>query len=66
MANKIREYAKTCTGLEQYSITKFAEAFEVVPRTLSENAGLNVNEIMANLNSANSKDPTVGLDIVVK
>ena len=29
-------------GLEQYAIKKFAEALEVVPRTISENAGVKV------------------------
>jgi chaperonin GroEL (HSP60 family) len=30
-------------GLEQYAIQAFAEALEVVPVTLAENAGLKVN-----------------------
>ena len=29
-------------GLEQYAIKKFAEALEVVPRTIAENAGVKV------------------------
>ena len=29
-------------GLEQYAIKKFAEALEVVPRTIAENAGTKV------------------------
>lgn len=65
MSGQIKEFAKSTSGLDQYSITKFGEAFEVVPRTLAENAGLHVNELMANLNSANSKDSHVGIDITV-
>ena len=34
---------QTCPGLEQYAITKFAEALEVVPRALAENAGRKVS-----------------------
>jgi len=63
LATELREYAKTCSGLEQYSITKFGESFEIVPRTLAENAGLNVNEVMANLNTSNSQDSKIGIDI---
>ena len=31
----------TVHRLDQYVIGKFAESFELVPRTLAENAGLN-------------------------
>lgn len=34
------EYANTLTGMEQYCFRSFAEALEVIPFTLSENAGL--------------------------
>lgn len=33
---------QSCPGLEQYSIVKFAESLEVVPKALSENAGAKV------------------------
>lgn len=36
---------KTCPGMEQYSIQKFAEAFEVVPRALAENSGFKVKSL---------------------
>jgi len=51
LSNGIKQYGKTMTSLDQYAIAKFGEAFEVVPRTLSENSGLNSNEVLANLNS---------------
>ena len=62
LSNQIREYAKTNTGLEQYSLMKFGESFEVIPRTIVENAGLKVNEVLANLLSKNKEEPVFGLD----
>ena len=41
--------AEKTKGLEQYPMTKFAEALEVVPRTLAENAGLDPNEVVSRL-----------------
>lgn len=63
VSTQIKSYAKTVTGLEQYSIEKFGEAFESVPRTLAENAGLNVNEVMANLVTSNNNDNKIGINI---
>ncbi len=60
---QLKNYAKEFSGLEQYSIEKFGEAFEVIPKTLAENAGLNVNEVMANLYSKNSQNGRSGINI---
>lgn len=38
-------------GLMQYSIRKYAQAFEVIPRTLAESAGLDATEVLAKLYS---------------
>jgi len=65
LANGIKDYAKTVTSLDQYAIAKFGEAFEVVPRTLAENSGLNVNEVLANLNSRTLVDNTSGINVKV-
>ena len=63
LLNGIKNYGKTITSLDQYAIKKFGEAFEVIPRTLAENSGLNVNEILANLNTKNSEDPYAAINI---
>lgn len=39
VAKQLREYGGKETGLDQYAIAKFAEALEVVPRTIAENSG---------------------------
>jgi T-complex protein 1 subunit theta len=42
LASKLSKVAETTPGLNQYAINKFAEALEVIPRTLADNAGLDV------------------------
>ena len=64
LSQKIREYAKTVSSLDQYAIEAFGEAFEVIPRTIMENCGINVNEQLSNLRSKNSKNPKMGINII--
>ena len=45
----LRDYSKTLAGKEQLAVEKFAEAIEVVPSQLAENAGLDPIEIMVSL-----------------
>lgn len=60
---RLSEFAKTCPGLEQYAIQAFAEALEVVPVTLAENAGLKGQEVVSRLNAAHVKgDKFTGVD----
>lgn len=50
--------------LDQYAIAKFAESFEMVPRTLAENAGLNEMEIISSLYAEHaSGNIKVGIDL---
>ena len=63
LSNQIKSFGKTVTTLDQYGIEKFGEAFEVVPRTLLENSGYNVNEVLATLRSKNNSDPNMGINI---
>lgn len=64
LARLIAKHAEQCPGLEQYAIRKFAEALEVIPRTLAENAGLNATDILAKLYSAHeSGAASAGVDV---
>jgi len=70
LVEKIKAIADKTSGLAQYSIRKYAEAFEVIPRTLAESAGLDATEVLAKLYVAHAaqkgrKDDewTVGVDI---
>ena len=43
----LSRYGEAQPGLDQYAITKFGLALEVVPRTLAENAGIDAAETIA-------------------
>lgn len=64
LAAKLEHEASLIKGLDQYAFNKFAKAFEVFPRILAENAGLNANEVLSKLYSANVNG-LAGLDIEV-
>jgi len=51
---KVRAFADTCPGLDQYAMRAFSKALEVVPRTLAENAGLDQGEVIAALGAAHA------------
>ncbi|KAA0170884.1 hypothetical protein FNF28_01157 [Cafeteria roenbergensis] len=60
----VQEFASSVPGLEQYAINKYAEAIEVVPRTLSENAGKDATDIMSALYAAHAEGKVAsGVDI---
>ena len=40
LTKRLKTFADEVVGLDQYAIRKFADAFNVVPRTLVENSGL--------------------------
>ncbi|XP_015946936.1 T-complex protein 1 subunit theta [Arachis duranensis] len=64
LAKRVKEFSFKETGLDQYAIAKFAESFEMVPRTLSENAGLNAMEIISSLYAEHASGNTrVGIDL---
>lgn len=50
--------------MDQYAIAKFAESFEMIPRTLAENAGLNAMEIISSLYAEHANGNTkFGIDL---
>jgi len=51
-ARQIYTIGERSPGMEQYAIKKFAEALEVVPRALAENAGQNATEIISAMYAA--------------
>ncbi|KAK3313516.1 T-complex protein 1 subunit theta [Apodospora peruviana] len=65
LVERITAVADKTQGLAQYSIKKYGEAFEVVPRTLAESAGLDATEVLSRLYAAHQKkdDWSTGVDI---
>lgn len=56
MAKELRKYATKVGGREQLAVEAFADAVEVIPRTLAENAGLEPIDILVQLRSAHDKE----------
>jgi len=54
VALQLRNYAKTIGGREQLAIEAFAEALEIIPRTLAETAGMDTIDTLVALRSKHS------------
>ncbi len=64
LALRLRAYASTVGGREQLAIESFADAMEVIPKTLAENAGLDQIDTLVALRSQHEKGvKTAGLDM---
>ncbi|TAQ88356.1 hypothetical protein B7494_g3306 [Chlorociboria aeruginascens] len=65
LVERIQAFGEKTPGISQYAIRKFGEAFEVIPRTLAESAGLDATEVLSRLYTAHHKhdDWTTGVDI---
>ncbi|WP_455646034.1 thermosome subunit alpha [Methanosphaera sp.] len=63
IAKGLKDYAETISGREQLAVTAFAEALEVVPRTLAENAGLDSIDSLVDLRAAHEDSLYMGLNV---
>ncbi len=65
IAMALRDYAPTVGGREQMAIEAFANAIEIVPKTLSENAGLDPIDMMLEVRNHHKKgDKNAGIDVL--
>jgi thermosome len=55
LAARLREYAATVGGREQLAIESFADAMEIIPKTLAENAGMDQIDSLVALRSEHEK-----------
>ena len=49
LSRYLREYLRTITGKEQMVIGGFAKALETIPKTLSENSGMDSTDVLNKL-----------------
>ncbi|MDO8741247.1 MAG: thermosome subunit beta [Candidatus Woesearchaeota archaeon] len=64
LARELRKYAESLSGREQLAVNAFANAIEVIPRTLAENAGIDPIDILTELKAAHDKGQKwAGIDV---
>jgi len=64
VSSRVRKWAESLSGKEQLAALAFAEALEVIPTTLAENAGLDPIDILVELRSRHEKgDLWAGVDV---
>jgi thermosome len=56
VAKELRKYANKVGGREQLAIEAFADAMEIIPRALTENAGFDPIDVLVELRSAHDKE----------
>jgi chaperonin GroEL (HSP60 family) len=65
VARALREYAEKLPGRESLAVSAFAEALEIIPLTLAENAGLDPIDIISDLRSRHDKGETwAGIEVL--
>ncbi len=64
LAQQLRDYADSVGGREQLAINAFADALEVLPRTLAENAGFDPIDVLVDLRNKHEKGEIwAGIDV---
>eukprot|EP01128_Nolandella_sp_AFSM9_P004863 TRINITY_DN2277_c0_g1_i2.p1 TRINITY_DN2277_c0_g1~~TRINITY_DN2277_c0_g1_i2.p1 ORF type:complete len:568 (-),score=176.78 TRINITY_DN2277_c0_g1_i2:114-1733(-) len=64
LSRLLTKIGEATVGEDQYAIKKYAEAFEVIPRTLAENAGLDATKIISTLYARHEKgEAKVGVHV---
>eukprot|EP00753_Platysulcus_tardus_P016395 PLAT5661.1.p2 GENE.PLAT5661.1~~PLAT5661.1.p2 ORF type:complete len:527 (+),score=303.75 PLAT5661.1:60-1640(+) len=64
VSQRLAEWAKTLASTEQFCVRSFADALEVIPFTLAENAGLHPVAIVTELRNRHAKgETTAGINV---
>lgn len=61
---RLAEYSRTLGGMEAYCVRAYADALEVIPSTLAENAGLNPISTVTELRNRHAQgDKMTGINV---
>ncbi len=64
LSRQLKAFSESLSGREQLAIQAFANAIEILPRTLAENAGLDPIDVLTELKSAHDKGKKwAGIDV---
>jgi len=64
LAHQLQLFGATVPGLDQYAVLKFAEALEVVPKILADNAGNSYIDVITAMYAAHQKgEKSAGVDV---
>ncbi len=55
ISKRIKDFSKKLEGREQLAVSAFADALEIIPKTLAENAGLDPIDILVDLRAEHQK-----------
>uniref|UniRef100_A0A671L4W4 T-complex protein 1 subunit delta n=1 Tax=Sinocyclocheilus anshuiensis TaxID=1608454 RepID=A0A671L4W4_9TELE len=64
LALRLAEYARSLAGMEAYCVRAYADALEIIPSTLAENAGLNPISTVTELRNRHAQaEKTAGINV---
>jgi len=64
LAKELRRFSNSLSGREQLAVEAFADAIEIIPRTLAENSGIDPIDLMTELKAQHDKGKEgTGIDV---
>ncbi len=64
VSKQLKDFASTLEGREQLAVNAFADALEIIPKTLAENAGMDPIDIIVDLRAAHKRgEKWAGIDL---
>lgn len=65
LAYQLRDFAATLSGREQLAVETFADALDIIPKTLAENGGMDQIDVLMKIRAAHGKkNKFAGVDVI--